>query len=179
MKKILLVLLLTLPLFAQNTDKNDTFLGADETLWKVFQKTAEVLRVANVGGAILDSTDFTSGTSNKAVKGDTLVGSDTLEFDFGSQFKHGYIVLEDTAASVDTVTVEWYDPIQADWTARAIGLQDVATNSVQNGVAVLLNASGFKKFLINEFYPSKIRIRFYYGANKGTKYVPLTFIGVN
>ena len=126
---------------------------------------------------------FSTGQYKIATKTDTLSGaSDTVTFDFNNEFAYGYITIRDTtgaSAKVDSVIIEAYHPLLAAWSSQAIGLKDISTSAIVSGACVVPANGLIKMYLLNYLYPGKVRVRWYYGADKASRAVPLIFRGNN
>lgn len=129
MKKILMLLFLTLPLFAQNTDKNNTFLGSDETLWRVFQKTAEVLRVTLDSASIADLTGVDTlfwGVTDTSASKVLIYGDSILSVEHTNPYLFYEIIVYDSlngttaAALTDSLAVEVWNSFTSTWSAISV-----------------------------------------------------------
>jgi len=162
MKKLLFLLtVIACMSYAQNTDKNTSYIGANDVLYRSFQKTREALRFLDVMG---DS--FTT-------KIDSFSTGDTVKtFYFNGKYQYGFITLYDSVGVTDTFYVERYDtlsPYAAKlWTVSQVGLVDITTGQytptvtgryAYSGTGIVIPGSGLiKMYYINEPRPRTWRV---------------------
>lgn len=124
-----------------------------------------------------------TGSQLMATANDTLSGaSDTVTFNFGNQFAFAYITLRDTTGGsglVDSVVVEYYHSTLGAYSSRAIGLKDVSTDDLYTGQVIVPGQGLIKTYLVNLLYPGQILLRWYYGADKVGRVMPIVFRGSN
>jgi hypothetical protein len=181
MKIILIVLFASITMFAQTSPTFWKLVNGKWTIYTTGEGENTVLKtsplpVTSAGYFDMSETDFTSGNSNYAVHQDTLIGDSALVFDFGNQFAFASVGLRDTLVTfVDSVKIETYSLGAYN---HAIGLKNKFNGVIQSSEVIVFDKA-YKEFYINTLYPGLVRVSFYYGANKGTKRVPLVFIGQN
>lgn len=195
MKKILLIMvILTIGVFGQNTDKSTKLLTQQEITNRLFENTIEATRVkvVNTSSPIeKDESDFTDGTESFATASDTLSGvQDTVVFNYGNQFRTVAVVIKDTTGGsglVDSVKIETYNTALNTWTTKATGFYDAGTGDIWYGDCIVPGNGVTKKYYLNTLYPSQVRITWYKSVldadnpsfPKAGRIVPIAFEGSN
>ena len=195
MKNIIFILIiLSIGIFGQNTDKSPYTKPSIIIDNSVFENTLEAMRVkvVNTSSPIeKEDSDFSDGTESFATATDILSGvQDTVFFNFGNQFKTCAVIIKDTtdgSALIDSVKIETYNSTLATWTTKAVGLYDAGTGDIWDGDCIVPGNGVTKKYYLNTLYPSQVRITWYKSvldaANplfpKAGRIVPIAFEGSN
>ena len=170
MKKLLFFLILLAGIaFPQNGDKQTGYINGQDVLYRVFQKTAELLRVA----VIQDSSQqfyMTTDTLNAA--------SDSVKMYFNGQYAFGLITVRDTGSSLtDSLVFQRLDTLTGTYTTVAVGYRDLFTDNITSGAVIVPGAGLTKIYMINEPYPRTYKVTWVYGGDKASRRNIITFTG--
>lgn len=85
---------------------------------------------------------------------------DTTVYDFGNNYLIGYITVNNSSATADTLTFEVYSATKVAYTTQMIGFEDVVTGYREaDNATVIIAGSTAKKFEITKKRPGQIRVR--------------------